>query len=399
MEFEKYMEGNLSTEFIEGLLYQSECNYLDFKRDQYTFGSRTPEEKQKKSELLKDILAFVNAWRQEEAYILIGVQEEQGKRHTVIGLEFEDPFDDAHIQQFINGKTNKPIFLRYEIHTIEEKKIGIIRIPKQERPFYSERDFGIVKKEVVYYRQGSSTAEANPKEIANMVKYDTKINEVYEPVIKVQFADPESRSKLGTSINLESIIFQERQTELRDAISRDESGDLRLNISLEHVNENYWRELDQYIRFLGFLKPVSLVIENQSSILAKNVHIEINGDNIDQSNIICERPEKPKEKIFHLTRPSNEGIKEPSISIQRYNNGWLLNVKIGDVKPKQTVWTDDFYIGSKENKTLTLDVKVYGNNLGQPQEFSLTINFDVKTYPSLTIEQLREFYKVDDSIY
>jgi hypothetical protein len=45
---------------LESLLHEDESTSLDFKRDQYPFDAATDEQK---SELLKDILAFANAWR------------------------------------------------------------------------------------------------------------------------------------------------------------------------------------------------------------------------------------------------------------------------------------------------------------------------------------------------
>ncbi len=63
---------NSSSPLIESLLYQSEGTALDFKRDQYPFSDATDDQK---SELLKDILAFANSFRQTDAYIVIGVKE------------------------------------------------------------------------------------------------------------------------------------------------------------------------------------------------------------------------------------------------------------------------------------------------------------------------------------
>lgn len=57
---------------LEQLLNEDESSSLDFKRDQYSFDRASA---QQKSELLKDILAFTNAWRRTSAYILVGVDE------------------------------------------------------------------------------------------------------------------------------------------------------------------------------------------------------------------------------------------------------------------------------------------------------------------------------------
>jgi hypothetical protein len=59
----------MDAQLFEKLLKEPESQTLDFKVDQYSFKGATDDEK---SELLKDILAFVNVWRETDAYILIG---------------------------------------------------------------------------------------------------------------------------------------------------------------------------------------------------------------------------------------------------------------------------------------------------------------------------------------
>ena len=96
---------------LDQLLHDTEGNALDFKQDQYDF--KGADDKQK-SELLKDILAFVNAWRGQSAYILIGVKERQGQRSEVVGVT--EHLDDASLQQFVTSKTQRPVQLSYHVH-------------------------------------------------------------------------------------------------------------------------------------------------------------------------------------------------------------------------------------------------------------------------------------------
>ncbi len=130
---------------IEELLNENESSTLDFKRDQYLFENATDE---KKGELLKDILAFTNAWRRTDAYILIGVEEGKEARNKVIGITSH--IDDAKIQQFINSKTNRPISFSYNTVLFEEKQIGVVHIPLQDRPIYLNKSFGKLIPNVVY---------------------------------------------------------------------------------------------------------------------------------------------------------------------------------------------------------------------------------------------------------
>src|SRR5215216_4375450 len=110
----------MNSTLMEELLNEDESATLDFKRDQYPFDKATPEQK---SELLKDILAFANAWRRTDAYILIGVEDVKGGRGNVVGVTSH--FDDASIQQFVSGKTNRPVSFSYEVFPFEGVQVGI----------------------------------------------------------------------------------------------------------------------------------------------------------------------------------------------------------------------------------------------------------------------------------
>ena len=95
---------SIQSELIEQLLLEDEGAALDFKRKQYPFVGASKEEK---SELLKDVLAFANAFRRSDAYILVGVEEQRGARSEVVGVSTH--LDDANLQQFVNSKTQAPV--------------------------------------------------------------------------------------------------------------------------------------------------------------------------------------------------------------------------------------------------------------------------------------------------
>ena len=71
------------------------------------------------------------------------------------GIPAADHIDDASLQQFVNSKTNRDINFSYQAFLYEGKSFGIITIPRQKRPFYAKKDFGMVKATEVYYRRAS----------------------------------------------------------------------------------------------------------------------------------------------------------------------------------------------------------------------------------------------------
>jgi Putative DNA-binding domain len=151
------------TELIESLLWENESTTLDFKQAQYPFVGATDQEK---SEILKDVLAFANTFRREDAYILLGVQDVQGGRGIILGVE--DHLPDASLHEFVNRKTNRAVEFSYDALEVDGKQVGVFRIPRQARPIYLKKDYGKLHAKDVYIRQGSSTGIATPDEIARM---------------------------------------------------------------------------------------------------------------------------------------------------------------------------------------------------------------------------------------
>lgn len=193
----------MDTEFIEHLLHEDEGVELDFKQEQYPFEDAGDTAK---SELLKDILAFVNAWRRSTAYILIGVREIRGSRSKLVGVSTH--LDDAH--QFVNSKTRRPVTFSYHCCSILGASIGIIEMPVQERPRYLTKTYGRVKKDAVYLRRGSSTAVARPDEVAQMGQPTEIRGSTPSPNFILDWSDVDSREVFGSPCIRRSLVLEPR---------------------------------------------------------------------------------------------------------------------------------------------------------------------------------------------
>lgn len=147
----------MDTTLLDALRFRSEGTDLDFKQAQYRF---VQADEKDKAELLKDILAMANAWREGPGHILLGVRDARPQPAEVIGLNKH--LDDAKLQQFVGSKIRPKLTFRYEECLYEGRAVGIISIPKQARPFYLQHPYGPLKSNVVYVRRGSSTDEAEP---------------------------------------------------------------------------------------------------------------------------------------------------------------------------------------------------------------------------------------------
>src|ERR1700682_6330692 len=170
-------------ETIEALLWEDEGTTLDFKQAQYPFAGATDEQK---AEIIKDILALSNAFRRDDAYILLGAKDLQGGRATIIGVA--NHLDDAHLQQLANNKTNRTAEFDYHPLEIDGQQVGAIRIPRQQRPTYLPKPYGKLQAKAVYIRHGSTTSVANPDEIARMGA-DQLLGAAPTPQLALQFGD------------------------------------------------------------------------------------------------------------------------------------------------------------------------------------------------------------------
>lgn len=236
----------MNKNLMEELLNEEEGPTLDFKRDQYPFEKASDDQK---GELLKDILAFVNAWRRTDAYILVGVEDVKGGRGKVVGTTSH--FDDARIQQFVNGKTNHPINFSYEVFPFEGVQIGVFHIPMQDRPTFLKSDFGKLKKNEVYLRRGSSTDIAAPDEIAKMGRLPLKellAESISQPKVDPVVAQLKSEQEQSNIVLVEKIFdhynrprFQCKVTEVNDLYAnfRIEKDGQEISGSINRISVSY----------------------------------------------------------------------------------------------------------------------------------------------------------------
>jgi len=372
----------MNDDLLENLLHQDESETLDFKLEQYPFDKATDDEK---SELLKDILAFANSWRQTDAYILIGVKEVKGGRSKVIGIRKH--LLNRNLQQFVNSKnmSNRPIEFSYKQYLYKGMEIGIIEIKLQMRPFFLRKKYGKCEANWVYIRRGDTTAIANPDEVARMgspVVTEAKL----QPELDIQFAEIKNRQLRGTKLSLVS-----KHVTLPDLDSIPLYGEPETlgSFTLKtHTfeNRNYYRDIAKYINKTAFLTGVGFAIRNTSNVLAKNVHVKVKVNYNPALDILDEYdgPSLPSTDHLRITkcRPLNQLQEKALIEVRRHGNLWEITSDFGDIQPGATIWTkEEFYIGAKEALAVEMNVHVVANNLSKPFEIPLTVKIDVKSRP------------------
>jgi Putative DNA-binding domain len=353
---------------MEELLHEEETETLDFKRDQYLFAGASDDDK---SEIVKDVLAFANAWRRTDAYILIGVQEVKGGRSIVHGVTHH--LDDANLQQLVNQKTQKPIAFTYEAFPFEGKQVGVIRIPLQERPFFLLKDFGKLKKGIVYIRRGSSTDEADPAEIAKMgiaVVLDQP-----RPLFELEFAKLADHTRLGRDITVVSTVVKYNEKNIPLVGYPQFSVEAMLN----RYDENFFLKKARYIADTSLLSKVAFYIKNTGPMLASNTRVVIHG-NVEPQIRMCDSlhyPEYPREELYGALPMSFYGRNR--IDYEVHGKEWTITVPFGHIQPKAQAWSDgSFYVGATNKTKLDLSALIFADNLSDPFTVPLSITIDVK---------------------
>lgn len=120
----------INDRLISELRYKSESTDLDFKSEQYRFSGAGEYEK---SEILKDILAIANSWRDGTGYILLGLKDNRPNPAEIVGIS--ESIDDSRLQEFVNSKVTPKLTFRYEEHVYEEKKNWHYHNPKTKKAF------------------------------------------------------------------------------------------------------------------------------------------------------------------------------------------------------------------------------------------------------------------------
>ena len=350
---------SIRSDLIEGLLFADEDASLDFKREQYAFEGADTESK---SELLKDILAFANAFRRADAYILIGVEETRGGRSRVVGVR--NHLDDAKLQQFVNSKTQLPVTFSYREASHDGLPIGVIHIPVQSRPVYATANYGKVGKEKVYLRRGSSTAIAKPEEVVRMGA--PPVDTAGQPTVTLHLVARVTGEALGDRVVVNQSTWFEVPTEekLPDFRSGEPVGTGGFRFVAPHLTANsaFYRELAAYVQTAACF-PASLELENSSGDVIRDARLQIELADPDR---FCEllssedRPRMPKRNMIESLTQAVGQMAPGDVFVRREGDVWKVECRFGKIQPRAKVrLEEDLLIGSRSAQ----EVEIRGRGL------------------------------------
>lgn len=356
----------VTKELLDALRYKSEGTDLDFKSEQYCFAGGNEHQK---SEMLKDILAMANAWREGTGYILLGFKDNRPHLAEVVGIS--ESIDDSRLQQFVNMKVTPKLTFRYEEHLYEGKTVGVIAIPKQRRPFFTTNPYGKVKGKIAYVRRGSSTEEAEPSEVGSMAVADAGRADVR---VELSILTPDNKP-LPDSSALNYLHFPEKLPDFERL--RQASTQYGLTaFDSNRDNGDYWREYAEYLRLHEGLIRMQFLLRNMSETQLSNAKLEVTVEPLDGQEFEMladdDLPDEPKAQWNFLDGPPHH---LPNLSGP--NSGFLIDdegeapvchVRFGSLLPGELGRSDKLALVPLAPGRLRLRLRVLGAELTAPIE-------------------------------
>lgn len=380
----------LMIELLNTLRYKSEGPDIDFKSAQYRFNGASELDK---SEMLKDILAIANSWRDGSGYILLGFKDQRPHPAEAVGIR--ESMDDAQIQQFINGKVKPKLTFRYEEHLYDGKTVGVITIPKQKRPFYLASSYGKIKSNVVYVRRGSSTDEAEPTEIAAMVNDDSGHGDIR---LCLSLIAP-SNQALPSTFTRTYLEFTEAFPDFKKSRQPSTLFELDAYSSMERDNSDFWREYAEYTKVNEAHIAMHFLLINQSEVQLTNAKLEVVIDALDGQRFhlleASELPIKPKPQwdfvgrlvtVPHMLTNQRLG----SLVIDEDELKPVVHVRYGTLLPGERCRSEALALIPQGVGRIRLRLRILGREIAAPIEEEHLLEATGEAQ-SLNFEEFRQF--------
>ncbi len=379
----------MDDQLLATLMFRSEDPSVDYKADQYVFSRNDQTDdglpkqdkamrfEEKKSELLKDILAMSNGWSEGPAYILLGFREDKPRPPQVVGLNQEKTYDDAAFQQFVGSKVNRPLDFKYEVREFRGVTIGVLTIPKQRRPFFSKETYGGVAKGIVYVRRGSSTAIADPDEIAAMGAEPQ--NRAGPAQVEVELLDVEGHSLVSSVQKVRVPRFPDSALpDYSETFSGPFGSLARPGV---HINSAYWRDLAKWVTTKFQAVPIQIRISNRSSFALNHSEMHITalqGGLPVAIQFGNNKPRVPSTQHDFLHRGLRHTFEKPKLLIKESNSEMTALATFDKVLPGATQTLDEsFSLMPSESGNILLRCTLYASELPAPIVFEVCLEVEV----------------------
>lgn len=381
----------IDDDLLERLRHKGEGADLDFKQAQYAFVGATDHQK---SELLKDILAMANAYRDGPGYILVGLKDQAPQPAEVVGIATTNHIDDATLQQFVHSKVDPRLEFRYEERLFHGKHVAVIEIPRQPRPFVPVKNYGKLEKNVGYVRRGSSTGEASMSEMRMMALADVGASK--QPQIDLHIEN-EKNAPLSDAIELSFLEFAELPDYEESNTLDMGNGRLISMPSIRMVNRHFYRDGAEYHATMKRVIEVRLSLVNRSSFSLDEVKLEVTcvapeGQIVEmmRSDHLPDEPEPSSLNHLMGARTLVESLQE-KMKVDERGHEPLCHIPLGTLRPGETGRAEaDLAVLPGGPGNYTLRIRILAKELSAPivKEHTIEVTGQVEQVALAGLERL-----------
>jgi predicted HTH transcriptional regulator len=240
----------MDIEFLESLIYGTEGTLVDFK-ETFLFNDHF------KSGFIKDMIAFANSHRDQDAYLLIGVKDQGIGEDSVVDIS-DLNLDDAKFRDLINAYTTLPIKYEFSLQQVFGKYIGVFQIPPSTNRFHLiTKDYVSEQKKLLtegqgWIREGAQNRSLNGHDSLLLREQILNSKQKDEPKLRIIFDDEQKETH-------KRLYYQDFNNKVVNSVRDDE------------LEERY-KEMNTV--------QIPLYIENYGKKPAENYQISLSGTGI-----------------------------------------------------------------------------------------------------------------------
>ena len=149
-------------------------------------------------------------------------------------------------------------------------------------------------------------------------------------------------------------------------------------------NRDYPAKLIEYAFYENLCVPLGLRIYNESRTTGKEICFEGSVANHDALTVLAHLPDFPQEFAddFFVGSLTTRITDPPRVELLQSDDSWNVFVEFGNVRPGEEILTKNHLLfGLWSSGVMTMKGRIIGENIPEPIECSLDVQFETEQRP------------------
>lgn len=266
--------------------------------------------------------------------------------------------------------------------------------------------FDLRKRKVETYelRKGEDKKEARKTLVGKLKGALKSVMALPDAQLDLQFVEHTTHGLLGRSIALEGTAIAIDFDKI-PSYGRSDAG-IFAGIQNAMTNQEYWRELANYVIYKHLFQPVTFRLKNTGSRLLQNVRLEAQiatpedgGVFLIEKHMMPDRPSSQRQ-LGAIPRSVLGGVRSMhrhpgELSISKSGNDHRVEVKFLNLQAQAAVMSESFLIGSLRTGRVGINGFLFADELSAPTPVALEVDFTA-TRKEMTVGELIDSDKEEE---